>query len=567
MLKRSIAGVLTLILALTLAAPAAAAGGGTIYELFWCESPEEMQETYGITAEQYHQLSELADGFDADAYYIQAYGPDTYLPTPEDYMDFRDIDRETFETEMLMEYLLTEIGDMQAQEIIRQGLEAAGGVPGEVNVMLNGRCIPFPDAMPELVGGRTMVPLRAVMEAMGAQVSWQSGNTAVCTLGDTSLSFQVGEDVCQVTENGETTSLDLGVATYLKDGRTYVPVRFFAQAMGYDVEWDADYRTAVLVDRQALIDQWDSQFTVLNSFLAAHQEVYANSQAVEGDISAQVTLTMLDSISGDQRYAFSGTLIALASQDAVNLSGGLDLSALAGLLEEQGLTQEEAGELAGLLGAITFSLVASQEGAFLALPGLGELTGGEDDWMWQEVEDWSAIQAVLPGHGVTATVGQLIYESSYSTMAYYYPFGLWDALEEAGAQAIALAGDGSFTASGASYAWRLDREDLEALELSTGGDGTASLAFDQLDITAVLSPSGSYQLELTVALNDGYGSGPTTVKVTADASGTANGGRADLLVQLRNLADLEMEVRWTLNSTTQTPVTHPEGEIIQGELS
>ena len=54
-----------------------------------------------------------------------------------------------------------------SKEQREQNIKALGGVAGQVNVLLGDRCIAFTDAVPEVKNGRTMVPLRAALEAMG----------------------------------------------------------------------------------------------------------------------------------------------------------------------------------------------------------------------------------------------------------------------------------------------------------------------------------------------------------------------------------------------------------------
>ena len=52
-----------------------------------------------------------------------------------------------------------------SKEQREQNIKALGGVVGQVNVLLGDRCIAFTDAVPEVKNGRTMVPLRAALEA------------------------------------------------------------------------------------------------------------------------------------------------------------------------------------------------------------------------------------------------------------------------------------------------------------------------------------------------------------------------------------------------------------------
>ena len=136
------------------------------------------------------------------------------------------------------------------------GITAAGGVPGRPNVMWNGKCIDFSDAAPEITNNRTMVPIRAIMEDLGAEVTYEN-RTVTCTLGGATVTFAVGAAEATVERDGETTSVTLDSPSYIKNSRTYVPIRFISEASGYDVFWDNAARTAVIVDRDAAIAALD----------------------------------------------------------------------------------------------------------------------------------------------------------------------------------------------------------------------------------------------------------------------------------------------------------------------
>ena len=83
-----------------------------------------------------------------------------------------------------------------------------------------------------------------------------------------------------------------------------IPVAFFALALGYEVYWDNEYETAVLLDRAAAEAELNEGFSLYNRFLyadsgAAQIEEGRNlSQTIEGTMS----FTMLDSIYGDKTY-------------------------------------------------------------------------------------------------------------------------------------------------------------------------------------------------------------------------------------------------------------------------
>ena len=79
---------------------------------------------------------------------------------------------------------------------------------------------------------RTMVPFRVLGEAFGAEVEWnQDAQSVTYTVGDTELVMTIGEDT--YTLNGEEQTMD--TAPVLSGDRTYVPVRFVAEDLGFEV--------------------------------------------------------------------------------------------------------------------------------------------------------------------------------------------------------------------------------------------------------------------------------------------------------------------------------------------
>lgn len=90
---------------------------------------------------------------------------------------------------------------------------------------------------------RTFVPMRAIFEALGAQVEWDGSSQTVTGIKDTTkVSIKIGENV--LYKNGEAIKTD--AAAYVSDGRTMVPVRAVAQSFGCNVSWD-DENSAVKI--------------------------------------------------------------------------------------------------------------------------------------------------------------------------------------------------------------------------------------------------------------------------------------------------------------------------------
>jgi len=103
------------------------------------------------------------------------------------------------------------------------------------------------EAAPYIKNGRTMVPLRLIAEAFGATVEWIPETRGInITLDLDSAKHTIGLQVGNPTAivDGEVFALD--VAPEIVNGRTFVPIRFIAEAFGADVGWDSLTRTVTI---------------------------------------------------------------------------------------------------------------------------------------------------------------------------------------------------------------------------------------------------------------------------------------------------------------------------------
>lgn len=90
---------------------------------------------------------------------------------------------------------------------------------------------------PAIEEGRTLVPLRAIFEALGATVEWdQSTQTATAVKGNCSAVIKIGS--LFPTVNGQVSQLD--VPAKIVNGRTLAPLRFAGEAFGGSVIWNGD---------------------------------------------------------------------------------------------------------------------------------------------------------------------------------------------------------------------------------------------------------------------------------------------------------------------------------------
>jgi hypothetical protein len=91
------------------------------------------------------------------------------------------------------------------------------------------------DAAPEIVDGRTFVPIRFIAETFGSTVTWLPETKGVTiVLGDTTIGLQIGNATAVI--NG--TIIALEAAPYIKNSRTMVPLRVISESFGGNVAWD-----------------------------------------------------------------------------------------------------------------------------------------------------------------------------------------------------------------------------------------------------------------------------------------------------------------------------------------
>lgn len=101
------------------------------------------------------------------------------------------------------------------------------------------------DVPPQTINNRTMVPIRAIFEAMGATVTWDDNTqTAVCTKDGTTVKMTVNN----TTEYINDVAHEMDVTPVVIDGRTLAPARYVAEAFGYHVAWD-EMTQSVLISK------------------------------------------------------------------------------------------------------------------------------------------------------------------------------------------------------------------------------------------------------------------------------------------------------------------------------
>ena len=124
----------------------------------------------------------------------------------------------------------------------------AGSAPSGSNapaVTVNGEAVVWADVEPFIDGnGRTMVPLRAVADAMKLTVSWDAGaREAAFTDGSRTIYFPIDSTAARTSGGG---NVQMDTAAVIASERTYAPIRYLAEFFGHEVGWDDATRTVTI---------------------------------------------------------------------------------------------------------------------------------------------------------------------------------------------------------------------------------------------------------------------------------------------------------------------------------
>ena len=121
--------------------------------------------------------------------------------------------------------------------------------PDAVTVLINGVELSS-DVPAQIIGDRTMVPMRAIFETLGANVSWIEDKQAIiATKGPTLMAMKIGVNTLSMsTIGGEDKNVTLDVPPQIVNDRTLVPARAISEALGCTVGWDGDTRTVTITN-------------------------------------------------------------------------------------------------------------------------------------------------------------------------------------------------------------------------------------------------------------------------------------------------------------------------------
>lgn len=112
-----------------------------------------------------------------------------------------------------------------------------------VTICMDGKPLTAKDMPAIIIDERTMLPMRLIAEALGAEVAWNEDANQVYVINDTNtIVFQINDKTGY--QNGNTFTMD--VPPMIVNERTMLPVRALANALDLDVTWDEKSRTVFM---------------------------------------------------------------------------------------------------------------------------------------------------------------------------------------------------------------------------------------------------------------------------------------------------------------------------------
>lgn len=109
-----------------------------------------------------------------------------------------------------------------------------------VSVVVDNEKVVFEDQQPVILDGTTLVPIRAVFEKAGADVTWdQESKTATLIKGNYTVKITVGDSVLYKNNS----QIALTVSALMYNNRILIPVRAIGEAMDFNIKWDGFHST------------------------------------------------------------------------------------------------------------------------------------------------------------------------------------------------------------------------------------------------------------------------------------------------------------------------------------
>ncbi len=100
---------------------------------------------------------------------------------------------------------------------------------------------------PVIINGRTLLPIRAVIEEIGGTVNWNEERQEITlTYGQDTIRLVIGNTTAYLNDNANV----LDAAPTIINGRTMLPIRFIAESFNFNVEWNSETQTVTITKEE-----------------------------------------------------------------------------------------------------------------------------------------------------------------------------------------------------------------------------------------------------------------------------------------------------------------------------
>lgn len=124
--------------------------------------------------------------------------------------------------------------DLSFDEIALQHNLFLAYTPLHGDIVINGEVQQFKQT-PVIHKGRTLVPMRSIFETFGATVEWESATQTITATKD---GLKISHVVHSSEVKVDNKVVPLEVGSKVKNGHTLVPLRFVAEALGAQIDWN-----------------------------------------------------------------------------------------------------------------------------------------------------------------------------------------------------------------------------------------------------------------------------------------------------------------------------------------
>ena len=461
-----------------------------------------------------------------------------------------------------------------------QSVKEALGMPypDGINVSVNGEWLDLDGLEPWGLNGRTMVPVRPFLEALGAKVDY-ADNVVTAVLPDgVTLELTGGSTTMTRVSGDKVDKIEMDVPLTAVANRTYIPARFAGEAVGMAVAWDGDYQAAHFTDWDSIEAQIDQNFATLNTLLSIGQGQSDPEQTyrVKELVSGSMTLYgATEAENGTAAISLTVDGLVRGGQADLDMKLDLDLGDLKGMVTAS-MLEEEAAAL-DLLSDFEMEMRGDLDQGTLYMTGnkLGDIPGstvGSGEWValplvesGEALPEEAQTQALTVGSMLTAALK----ESGVSGTGMPPCVSALDTAE----LLDLILGDDCFTVSTAgsttTYTLKVDTLALtDKVSALAEEKGTLDLYLLQsyLNNELKVDCTGAFQvrdnqlvdmeLDMTVKV-PALITGSTPMDISFSASGDSTEMVCTLTAGIGYGGKLEMKAEASVEETSDMPVTTP----------